>query len=51
MKPSKEDIRMKNRGLHCYRQLFELSFIDEQGILRVNLVNGLGEESPKICVP
>ena len=39
VKPSKEDIRMKNRGLHCYRQLFELLFIYEQGILRVNLVN------------
>jgi hypothetical protein len=51
VKPSKEDIRMKNRGLHCYRQLFELLFIDEHGILRVNFVNGLGEESPKICVP
>ncbi len=40
VKPSKENIRMKNRGLHCYRQLFELLFIDEQGILRVNLVTG-----------
>ena len=40
---------MNNRRL--YRQLFELLFIDEQGILRVNFVTGLGEDSPKICVP
>jgi len=51
VKPSKEDIRMQNCSIHMYRQVFELLFIDSAGVLRVNLVNDLGEHGSRICVP
>jgi len=51
VKPSKEDIRMKNRNVHVYRQVFELLFIDSAGLLRIKLVNDLGEQDSRICVP
>jgi len=51
VKPSKEDIRMQNRSIHIYRQVFELLFIDSAGVLWINLVNDLGEYGSRICVP
>ena len=33
VKPSKEEIQMKPRSVHIYRQLFELSYIGHEGLL------------------
>ena len=42
VKPSKEEIRMKPRSVHIYRQLFELLYIGHEGLLRLKVVTELG---------
>ena len=51
VKPSKEEIRMKPRSVHIYRQLFKLLYIGHEGLLCLKVVTELGEVSSRICVP
>ena len=37
VKPSKEEIRMKPRSVHIYRQLFMLFYIGHEGLLPLGL--------------